>query len=136
MALPSPDRGSVAARRGSGIFALSLLLFACYDHRFTQAILERNRRAREAEGAKIQAARAHAPKSGMRRGRVRFYVAQAFTEQHREWRHALSSLVDAANGVIGPNFAVQLELGAVNEWEPKCDPNRLDACVAELAKLE
>ncbi len=131
-----PEMGSVAPRRSLGILALFVLLGACYDHRFTQAIIERNRRAREAEGAKIQAARASTPKGGMRRGRVRFYVAKPFTEQHREWRRAISSLVDAANGVLGPNFALQLEVEAISEWQPKCDPAHLDACVAELAKLE
>lgn len=131
-----PEVGSVAPRRRLGILALFVLLGACYDHRFTQAIIERNRRARQAEGAKIQAARASTPKGGMRRGRVRFYVAKPFTEQHREWRHAISSLLDAANGVLGPNFALQLELEAISEWQPKCDPAHLDGCVAELAKLE
>lgn len=133
--LPLKERGK-AWRRCLGMAALAVTFGACYDHRITQAILERNRRAREAEGAKIQAARVSAPRGGMRRGRLRFYVARAFREQHRDWRHAISNLVDAANGVLGPNFAVQLELEAMSEWEPSCSSARMDGCLVELAKLD
>jgi hypothetical protein len=132
-----PHRPEVFLRRVAA-FALTLsgLLCACYDHRFTQAIIENRRRAREAEGAEIHAARSGPAKGGIRVARVRFHVAKGFREQHREWRHTLSALLDAANGIAKPGFQVQFEMAAAVEWEPKCDHAHLDVCLAEIVKLE
>lgn len=131
----SPPRPSARLRRVA-LLAFTCLLISCYDHRFTQAIMENRRRAREAEGAEIHAAASAPPKGGLRAARVRFHVAKAFTQQHREWQHMLSGLLDAANGVVASGFHVKFEPAAVAEWDPKCDQTRLDACLAELEKLE
>jgi hypothetical protein len=117
--------------------AITTFFVGCvYDHRVTQAIIERRRRAKEAEGSEIHATHTGVAGAGTRRGRLRFYVAKDFREQHREWRHALSSLADAANGVVGPNFRVQFEVAAATEWIPKCDQARLESCLAELERLD
>lgn len=125
--------------RSSGavaLLALSASFAACYDHRFTQQIIENRRRAREAEGAEIRASHTAQAPGAMRMARLRFYAAKGFSDQHREWKHMLTAMADAANGIVGPSFKIRFELAAVNEWTPKCDQTRLASCVDELAKLD
>src|SRR5262245_5432703 len=104
------------------IGALASLTSSCiYDHRVTQQIIERRRAAKEAEGSQIHAAPANNNPGAMRSGRLRFYVAKGFVEQHRDWQHAVSSLADAANGVVGSSFKLRFEVAASKEWSPACD---------------
>lgn len=114
---------------------LGLLSFgACvYDHRITQAIMDRRRRAREAQGARI------APAPSMRpvryTGRVRFYVSDAYRAQHTEWRQPLEDLVDAASSIVGPTFAFRFSAVEIREWSPRCAQGEgLSPCLRELAQ--
>jgi hypothetical protein len=132
----SPALRSSAALSGLCALAIATLLSACYDHRVTQAIIERRRRAKEAEGAKIHAARTASPKTGTRQGRVRFFVSKSFSEQHRDATHMLASLIDEANNVATSHFNLRFEIASTSAWTPKCDPNRLEQCTNELAKLD
>lgn len=98
--------------------------------------MERRRQAKQAEGAKIRAASAATPKSGVKQGRVRFYVAKDFRSQHSEWRAPLHNLVTAANDIAGPNFGVRFEVALTAEWAPACAPHDLAACLTELQRLD
>jgi hypothetical protein len=107
-----------------------------YDHRVTQAILERRRRAREAEGAKIGKPQAHATQRPIRySGRVRFYVSDDYRRQHAQWRSSLAQLVNESAAVLGPAFAIELE-SELREWSPQCDREQLDVCLNELATTD
>ena len=119
-----------------GLAALALLMFAgcVYDHRVTQAILERRRRAAAAEGARIRPAQSI--QSVRYQGQVRFYVAADYRRQHGNWRAPLRDLVDAANSVLGPAFAVRLEETRIEPWDPSCDREQLAACLKELAEQD
>lgn len=112
-----------------------LVLGGCvYDHRVVQAIMERRRRAKEAEGARIAAA----PSVGPLRytGRVRFYVADAYRAQHGEWRQPLEDLIDAASSFAGPTFAFRFSAVEVRAWSPRCAQDELAPCLDELAQLD
>jgi hypothetical protein len=127
---------AVVSPRAVALCALAAtLLSACYDHRVTQAILERRRAAKAAEGATIK------PAGGSVRpiahnGRVKLYVAADFRKQHADWKQQLLDLVDEANSVLGPEFALRLEVTQAAAWEPQCDPARMDDCLDELMKLD
>ncbi len=106
-----------------------------YDHRMTQAILERRRRAKEAEGARIGASRAPVTQRPTRySARVRFYVSDDFRRQHPGWRGSLEDVVDASSAVLGSAFALRFEATELREWSPHCE--RLELCLDELAALD
>jgi hypothetical protein len=113
---------------------LSLLsLGACvYDHRITQAIMDRRRRAREAQGARIVAAPSARPVRYT--GRVRFYVSDEYRAQHTQWRQPLEDLVDAASSIVGPTFAFRFSSVEVREWSPRCAQAELTPCLRELVQ--
>lgn len=112
-----------------------LALVGCvYDHRFTQAIMERRRQAAEAEGARIGAGSAAQPVRYT--GKIRFYVAADYRRQHTVWKEPLRDLVDAASSVLGPAFGIRLEDAAVVPWDPRCDRTQLAPCLDELAQLD
>jgi hypothetical protein len=115
---------------------LSLLaLGACiYDHRVTQAIMERRRRAKEAEGARIAPAPSVRPVRYS--GRVRFYVADEYRAQHTGWRQPLEDLVDAASSFAGPTFAFRFSAVEVRDWSPRCAQDQLAPCLRELSELD
>jgi hypothetical protein len=116
---------------------LALGVSACfYDHRVTQAIQERRRRAREAEGARIGTSGAASSVKAQRVGRLRFYVAEGYRRQHPAWKRDLEDLVERANGVLGPSFGLRLEVSELNAWAPVCDANELESCLDELATHE
>jgi hypothetical protein len=117
--------------------ALPLFLSqACfYDHRIVQSIQERRQRAKEAEGAKIRSSGSTALPARYV-GRIRFYVADDYRKQHREWRRPLEDMVEAANGVLQFGFGVRLEVSELHEWSPTCPASDLNACLDELQKLE
>ncbi|HEX5658438.1 MAG TPA: hypothetical protein VFX59_14650 [Polyangiales bacterium] len=115
---------------------LTLLSVAgCYDHRVTQAIMERHRRAKAAEGARI-GQRSTVKQAIRYSGRVRFYVSDDYRRQHPQWQSSLSDLVDATASVVGPAFAVELSPTDMREWSPRCDREQLAACLDELAALD
>ena len=114
--------------------ALASLAAGCiYDHRVTQAIMERRRRAKAAEGAKLAPDRAAATRPVRFTGRVRFYVAGDFRRQHPSWREALRDLLDEANGVTRAAFGATLEDAGLTPWDPHCDAQSMRACLDELA---
>ncbi len=116
--------------------SFSLLCISCfYDHRVTQAILERRQRAKAAEGAEL---RTNGGSSLPARyvGRVRFYVADDYRRQHPGWRRQLEDLLESANPVLRPAFGVQLQVSELHEWTPACDDSNLDACLEELSQIE
>jgi hypothetical protein len=102
--------------------------------RVTQAILERRRAAKQAEGSEIR------PKVGAttvkHSGSLKFYVAADFRQQHPDWKERLLDLVDAVNGVLTPSFAVRLETATPQEWSPQCDGSELQRCLEELVALD
>jgi hypothetical protein len=105
-----------------------------YDHRITQAIMERRRRAKQAQGARIAQPQTSGPQRATRYGaRVRFYVSEDYRRQHAQWRSALEELVDASSAVLGPAFALRFEASDLREWSPRCDRDQLAACLSELA---
>jgi hypothetical protein len=106
-----------------------------YDHRVTQAIQERNRRAREAGGAKLGTG-GGSRVAARRVGRVRFYVSDAYRRQHPGWQRQLEDLVERANGVLGPSFGVRLEVSELHAWVPRCNGAELAPCLEELSELE
>ncbi|MDB4975117.1 MAG: hypothetical protein JWN48_3458 [Myxococcaceae bacterium] len=105
-----------------------------YDHRVTQAILERRRRAKEAEGARIAPTRRAQPVRYT--GRIRFYVAEDYRRQHAGYREPLRDLVDAASSVVGSSFGIVLETAELRDWSPRCGRERLSDCLDELAALD
>ncbi|MFT3924122.1 MAG: M12 family metallo-peptidase [Myxococcales bacterium] len=120
------------------LIGLGSQLAACfYDHRITQAIVERRKRAREAEGAKLRKAPGVAlPSSALKHGRIRFYVSKEYRQQHTDFQTPLRSLVDQANDIVGSNFGVRFEVALITEWSPACNPERLQDCVNELVKTD
>lgn len=122
---------SLLGRVGCWLGLLSLA--ACvYDHRITQAIMDRRRRAREAQGARIAPAPSVRPVRYT--GRVRFYVSDEYRAQHTQWRQPLEDLVDAASSIVGPTFAFRFSSVEVREWSPRCAQAELAACLRELAE--
>ncbi len=115
---------------------LSTLVPACvYDHRVTQAIMERRRRAKQAEGAEIRASGAVAtPPRHI--GRVRFFVAADYRAQHPAWKQDLEYLLDDANALLLPEFGVRLDVAEFQSWSPRCERAQLSSCIEELAGHE
>ena len=120
--------------RAGAAFLVGCVLSACYDHRVTQAIIERRRAAKQAEGSEIR------PKVGAtavkHSGSLKFYVAADFRQQHPDWKERLLDLVDAVNAVLTPSFAVRLETAPPKEWSPHCDGSELQPCLEELVALD
>jgi hypothetical protein len=118
-------------------FGLAALAQGCvYDHRVTQAIQARHRRAKEAEGAHIGSSGGVAPLRVGRVGRLRLYVAGDYRRQHPDWQRQLEDLVDRANAVLGSELGLRLEVNELHAWEPACKVAVLASCLDELAKLE
>jgi hypothetical protein len=114
-----------------------LLAAGCYDHSVTQAIMERRRRAKAAEGAKLRASPGGmAQHVDVKQGCLRFYVTQTYRHQHSDWKSPLRNMVDDVNANVGPNFGVKFQVTAIVEWNTNCDPAQLEGCLAELEKLD
>lgn len=107
---------------------------SCYDHRVTQAIMERQRRAKAAEGAEISGGGSRALPARYT-GRVRFYVSPEYRAQHADWRRRLENLIESANTVLRPAFMVELALSELHEWTPRCNPDQLSSCLTELTAI-
>ncbi|HEX6245455.1 MAG TPA: hypothetical protein VFZ61_31245 [Polyangiales bacterium] len=122
--------------RARSLGALLALAFAtgCYDHRITQAIVERRKAAKQAEGSEIRpnVSATSAKYSGL----LKLYVSDAYRSQHPDWKEVLLDLVDAANAVLVPSFALRLETAAAREWSPQCDGTELQPCLEELVQLD
>jgi hypothetical protein len=127
---------SLGLRLAFSAACIALVQGCFYDHRVTQAIQERKRRAREAEGARLGPSRGAAPLSVGRVGRVRFYVAGDYRRQHPDWQRQLEDLVERANAVLGPGFGARLEVSELHAWEPSCQVAALRGCLDELAQVE
>jgi hypothetical protein len=114
---------------------VSMIASGCvYDHRVTQAIQERRRRAREAEGAHISSGGPAVP--ARRVAKIRFYAADDYRHQHTDWKRRLEDMADAASGVLRPAFGVAMEASELHEWTPACTLSDLDQCLKELAVVE
>lgn len=113
-------------------FAVSLVVSqACYDHSYTQAIKSQRKAAEAAKGAEVTAG------GGLSRpieyeGRVRVYASREYRETRSGWARRITDLVDSTGRVLGPAFAVRLELVDTSGWEPACNQARLGECLQEL----
>lgn len=115
--------------------SLAAAASACfYDHRFTQQIVENRKRSKQAEGAAI--APRHRQRPIEHSGGVRLYVSTEYQAQHPAWESSLRDLIDQANAVLGAEFGVRLEVAGFSRWEPTCQPDRLDDCLAALRALD
>lgn len=113
--------------------ALLWLLQACYDHSYTQAIKQRREAAEAAKGAEVTAG------GGLSRpiqyeGKVRVYASPEYRANRSGWVKRITDLVDSTGPVLGPAFAIRLEVVDTFPWEPKCDQTDLGSCVRELAE--
>jgi len=108
-------------------------LFACYDHHVTQAILERRRVAKQAEGSEIRPTHAGPKQPPKHHATLKIYVAPDVRKQHPEWKESLLDLVDNANRILISSFRLQLEAAQPVAWEPRCDGTDLQVCLEELA---
>ncbi|MGB5809048.1 MAG: hypothetical protein WBG86_00885 [Polyangiales bacterium] len=113
-------------------FGLSLVgSQACYDHSYTQAIKSQRKAAEAAKGAEVTAG------GGLSRpieyeGRVRVYATREYRENRSGWARRIEDLVDSTARVLGPAFAVRLEVVDTFGWEASCNQDRLAECLQEL----
>jgi hypothetical protein len=128
--LPTPFR------RALGLSLAFSSIFACYDHRVTQAILERRRVAKQAEGSEIRPTHAGPKRPPKHHATLKIYVAPEVRKQHPEWKESLLDLVDNANRILISSFGLQLEAAQPVSWEPRCDGTDLQVCLEELATLD
>jgi hypothetical protein len=90
-----------------------------YDHRVTQAILERRRRAKEAEGAKIGQPRSRSGESdiaGVSVSMSRTTIAASMRSGVPRSRSSSTRVPPCSDRP----FAVELD-SELREWTPKCD---------------
>jgi hypothetical protein len=111
-------------------------LLGCYDHSVTQAIIERRRAAKQAEGSEIRPTFKGPSQPAKHSGTLKLYVAEDFRKQHPDWREKLLDLLDQANAILIPSFGLRLESAKPESWTPACDPAQLDACLEELMRLD
>lgn len=122
--------------RALGLGVALSSLFACYDHRVTQAIVERRRAAKQAEGSEIRPAIVGLKRAPKHHGTLKIFVAPDVRKQHPEWKESLLDLVDEGNKILIASFGLQLEAAEPVAWEPRCDGTDLQVCLEELAALE
>jgi hypothetical protein len=135
MSLITHARARAGLRLALWALGLGALAQGClYDHRVTQAIQARKRRAREAEGAHIGSSGGAAPHKVGRVGRVRFYVAGDYRRQHPGWQRQLEDLLERASAVLAPSFGLRLEVSELHAWEPACNPAAFASCLDELTE--
>ena len=123
----------VLERRWALLSVVTGLLFAqaCYDHSYTQAIKARRAAAEHAKGAEVTAG------GELRRpieyeATVRVYASPEYRSNRGGWAKRITDLVDATAPILGPAFAVRLEVVDTFSWQPACDQRDLQSCVEEL----
>lgn len=123
--------------RTSSLSILAILAFGslaaegCYDHSYTQAIKAKRKAAEAAKGAEVTAG--GFDRAIRHEGRVRVYASPEYRARNSGWARRVIDLVDSTGRILGPAFAVRLEVVDTFEWSPSCDPADLEACLNELA---
>lgn len=69
-------------------------------------------------------------------GQVRVYASLDYQAQRSGWKTQVKRMVDAADAILGPAFAIRLEVVDTQVWNPECNPESLEACLAELAEYD
>lgn len=69
-------------------------------------------------------------------GRIRVYASLEYQNQRSGWETQVKRMVDAADEILGPAFAIELDVVDTQGWNPACDPADLSACLVELAQYD
>ena len=100
----------------------------------SQAVQSRQKAIEHTKGAEVSGGEFERPIEYV--GKIRVYVSRAYQEQRSDWKSQLTKVVRSANDILGPAFAVELEIIDTQGWAPACDPSDLMACLAELAEYD
>lgn len=112
--------------------ALAALLSPAGSCAVAQAVQSRNRVAEATKGAAVSGGGFDRPIQHV--GRVRVYASEEYRAQRAGWESRTRKMVDSASAVLGPAFAVRLEVVDTRSWNPACDPASLQECLAELGE--
>lgn len=111
--------------------ALIALLAACTAK---QAVQSRKHAIEHTKGAEVSGGGFERPIEHI--GQIRVYASRDFQEQRSDWRIRIKKMVASADDILGPAFAVQLQVVDTQGWNPTCNPADLAACLEELVAYD
>lgn len=99
-----------------------------------QAVQSRKAAVEYTKGAEVSAGDFERPIEHV--GRIRVYASLDYQAQRSGWKTQVKKMLESADDVLGPAFALRLEVADTQVWNPECDPADLIACLAELEQYD